>query len=100
MATEWVTQNRTGAEPLETGTGTIRDRFRTGPNRGTVKPPGKKVHEPDLRTVGWNRNRSNGSMEPEAKPGPVRVNRPNDSMEPEWGPVRVNRPSGSMEPEP
>ena len=45
MATERVTRNRTGPEPLgtETGTGTVRDRFRTGPNRGTMKPPEKKV---------------------------------------------------------
>ena len=55
MATERVTRHRTGAELL--GTGTVRDRFRTGPNRGIVKPPEKKLLEPDLRTAGLNRNR-------------------------------------------
>ena len=44
MATERVTRNRTGSEPLENrpGTGTVRKRFRIGPNRGTMKPPEKK----------------------------------------------------------
>ena len=37
--TEWVTRNRTGPELL--GTKTVRERFRTGPNRKTVKPPEK-----------------------------------------------------------
>ena len=53
MATGRVTRNRTGPEPLGTGsgTGTVYDRFRTAPNRetagkkvaGTVKPPEKTV---------------------------------------------------------
>ena len=102
MATGRVTQNRTGPEPLRTGsgTGTVFARFRTAEpwNRR------KKLHEPDLRTAlepepePVRVNRSNGSMELE--PGPVRVNRSNGSIEPEPEPVRVNRPSGSMEPEP
>ena len=117
MATGRVTRNRTGPEPLGTGsgTGTVCDRFRTAPNRETVKPPeksrrnretaGKNRRESGQKTRGLEpepvrENRSNGSMEPE--PGPVRLNRLNGSMEPEPepepGPVRLNRPTGSMEP--
>ena len=119
MATGRVTRNRTGPEPLGTGTGTgtVCDRFRTAPNRETVKPPeksrrnretaGKNRREPGQKTRGLEpepvrENRSNGSMEPvlEPEPGPVRLNRLNGSMEPEAGPVRLNRLNGSMEPEP
>ena len=50
MATERVTRHRTGAELL--GTGTVRDRFRTGPNRGIVKPPEKSCR--NRETAGKN----------------------------------------------
>ena len=82
IATERVTRNRIAWN--RPGTGTVRDRFRIGPNRKTVKQPKKKLPEP------WNHPKKTAWIEPknrEPEPESVRVNRPNEtgfgSMEPE-----------------
>ena len=97
MATERVTRNLTGPEPLETVP--KPKPFVTGSEPRNRETARKKLPEP------WNRRKKNvwtrpKNRRPEPKPKPVQVNRPNGSMESEPEPVRVNRLNGSMESEP
>ena len=77
MATERVTRNRTGPEPLETVPES--EPFATGSEPRNPETAGKKLLEPDLRTAGrftW----TTSSLESEPKL--VRENRPSGSLEP------------------
>ena len=89
MATEQVTRNRTGVEPLETDPGI--GMLATGSEPRNREPVGKKFPEP------WNRrkkppgpdqrtaDRFQGTA-PKLGTGPERLTRPNGSLEPKSEP--------------